>query len=221
MVYGSIDEIEESFWFNIMNDTSSYSAHYLSNLTTTYTYVLLNFFTKHYHYFVKLLYDSDNSPTYTHGYTDPVTGNHVSINRKADTDYNFDLPAIAPCNTDYWNVKFRFSAYDISEHMPPGQVSPGTLVSFNQEAELLAVGPNTDRLNTGSFVNGWFRLGAFVLDVDDAKNDASIKAMYTTYLQNYRYIPAIGYLYVDAVGYGQWRWNLTVLDNPNGVSAQP
>jgi len=156
-----------------MNDTGRYSAHYLSDLKGTYTYVLLNFFTKHYHYFTKLLFDPrDPKATgfYTHGYVDSA-GKYHSLNRRVDTDYNFNLPAIAPCNTDHWNVKFRWQSWDISENLPPGQVSPGTLVSFNKEAELLEVGPGADKLNTGSFVNGWFKLGGFVLDVDDARAD--------------------------------------------------
>ena len=231
-VYGSVDDIEENFATYMMDSGSRYAAHYLSDLSGVYTYVLLNFFTKHYHYFVKLLYDPAVATTFTHGYRG-ATGSYVSVNRKVDTDYNFNLPAIAPCNTDYWNVKFRFLAYDISENVPPGQVSPGTLVSFNQEAELLAVGPGADKLNTGSFVNGWFKLGGFVLDIDSARADKAASAtgskakwdigkLYDDPLDaSTRYIFAIGYSYVDIPGYGQWKWDLTILDSPKGPSPQP
>ena len=215
-VYGSIDEIEESYWNYMMNSTGRYAGHYLSDLSTTYTYVLLNFFTKHYHYFVDLLYDPNNSPTYTH------KASYASQkNRKVDTDYNFNLAKYYPCNTDYWNVKFRWQSWDTAEHLPPGQVSPGTLVSFNQEAELLAVGPGADKLNTGSFTSGWFKLGGFVLDVDPARSDSTIRSLYDSDIHLNRYIPAIGYYYVDVVGYGQWKWTFSILDSPQGPSSRP
>ncbi len=240
LVYGSVDDIEENFYANMMDEGSRYAGHYLSALSSVYTYVLLNFFTKHYHYFTKLLYDPrdpSGGNTFTHGYV--ASGKYHAMDRKVDTDYNFNLPTIAPCNTDYWNVKFRWQSWDISENLPPGQVSPGTLVSFNKEAELLEVGPGADKLNTGSFTNGWFKLGDFRLDVDDARAEQSylsskpnfIPINVVTPLEIYdiksgeidtvRYIFAIGYSYVDIPGYGQWKWNLTILDSPKGPSPQP
>ncbi len=244
LVYGSVDDLEENWYANMMNENSRYTAPYFStnHADSLITYLMLNFFTKHYHYFTKLLYDPERPPYYTHGTSSSA------LDRLVDNVYNFNLPAVAPCGGSFWNVKFKWTARDTDEHTVPGTASPGKLLSITHEAMFEAVGPGADLLNTGTFQEGYYLVGDFELDHDDARAETSGGGgrflpincgnttacnstawnkgyyQYTNATEIYdveantadtlNFVPAIGFDVIRVSGVGDYEYDLTIYNSP-------
>ncbi len=229
LVYGSVDDLEENWFTNMMNQGSRYTGPYFSTnqADSLITYLMLNFFTKHYHYFTKLLYDPHRTTYYTHGTSSSA------LDRLVDNVYNFNLPAIAPCGSSYWNVKFKWTARDTDEHTVPGTASPGKLLSITHEAMFEAVGPGADLLNTGTFSEGYYLVGDFELDHDDARaeqscsddfvginNDGTSPCPTEIYdvkddeVDDVNFVPAVGFDVIRVSGVGDFEYDLTIYNSP-------
>ncbi len=229
LVYGSVDDLEENWYANMMNENSRYTAPYFSTnqADSLITYLMLNFFTKHYHYFTKLLYDPYRTTYNTHGTSSSA------LDRLVDNVYNFNLPAVAPCGGSFWNVKFKWTARDTDEHTVPGTASPGKLLSITHEAMFEAVGPGADLLNTGTFSEGYYLVGDFELDHDDARaeqtctgdfiginNDGSGAGCEEIYdvkedaVDDINFVPAIGFDVIRVSGVGDYEYDLTIYNSP-------